>query len=247
MYTLFKNIYLKTIPLLSGFYLNKTYHIKFFNNLTKENSEVAQISYLLRHKVYCSELNFEQSNNYLSEKDNFDDFSIGSVISLKKDNIPIASMRLIIIKNNEIELPCLEAIKNNNINEYLKIKKELNSLKYGEISRLLILDEFRNNKTNKLKLNYLLLALYACVIALSKDLDCVIFMCENKMISLFKKIGVPFSYLSSSRLEHKGTRYPIKIDIKEVYKELKNNTTIINIIRIFTKNISKKLSKQLSK
>jgi len=170
---------------------------------------------------------------------------MGCVIFSKKTKQPIASMRLISLIGAEtnLQLPFIETIPN--INEREQIKNNLNHLKHGEISRLLILNDYRHDRKSKFQLNYLLLILYAAVIVLSKDLNCVVFVCEKKMISLFKKIGVPFSQLSPHGIEHHGTRYPLQIDIKEVNDALHTDTTTIKIIHLFTKILHKKATQQL--
>jgi N-acyl-L-homoserine lactone synthetase len=233
------------IPYLSGLYLNKNYQIKFFNNQTNENPHIAKHSYELRHKVYCSELGFEPLSHDMIENDEFDKYSVGCVIFSKKTKQPIASMRLISLigVDAHLKLPFTETISN--IHEVEQIKNNLNNLKHGEISRLLILNDYRHDRKSKFQLNYLLLILYASVIILSKNLDCVVFVCEKKMISLFKKIGVPFSQLSTNGIEHHGTRYPIKIDITEVNSALYTDTTTIKIIHLFTKILHKKATQQL--
>lgn len=250
----FQEIYQNIIPYVTLKYFKSNYVVEFFNTEVNKESITVKRSYALRHKVYCAELGFEEATKSQQEFDEYDARSIGCLIStkLKKSHINkikskkssvfpttledpgVAGVRLILPpKNNpDMDLPCLSAIKHNVPEEYLRIKQELAGLKCAEISRLLILNDFRNVKLfkfeNTLKSNYLLFTLFAACFVLSRNLDCAIFMCERKMMLFLKKAGVPFTQLMKKGINHRGMRYPIKLDIAECKKALltKNNPTI---------------------
>lgn len=243
MNTYFKNIYIKMIPHFTFLYFKNNYHIEFFDNKIHKNPHIAHKSYELRHKVYCDELNYESLNEKRTEKDSFDYHSSGCLIYLKKEKQPIASVRLISNVNNNGILPSLDLIRKHSRTNYINICNEISDLKYGEISRLLILNDFRNHKNNLVHSNFLLLVLYSSVMALAKDLDCIIFVCEKKMLSLFQKIGVPFHKLTVHSIEHRGARYPIKINLKEVYQKLnqKDNNPQLRTINHFILYLTKKM------
>jgi N-acyl-L-homoserine lactone synthetase len=233
------------IPHFSFLYFKNNYQIYFFDNKNHKNPIVAHKSYELRHKVYCDELNYESTNDLQKENDYFDSFSSGCLIYLKDNNQPIASVRLI---SNDIQnqiLPSLDLIRKKSKTNYIHISNDLNGLKYGEISRLLILNDFRNQKNSIVHSNFLLLLLFASVIALAKDLDCIIFVCEKKLLTLFQKIGIPFHRLTEESIEHRGARYPIRINLSDVNLKLSQKEinpqlrTIYHFINYLKKQFSK--------
>lgn len=240
----FNEIYQKMIPYITLRYFKSNYIVEFFNTSKQVGRITAKRSYTLRHKVYCDEFGFEEVSREQQEFDIYDQKSIGCVISTKVkkaktntlldrattyitpfDDPAIAGVRVVEAPEGG-ELPCLDAIKHHYPEEYIKIKEQLNGLSYAEISRLLILNDHRNKSLFKIQGaingNYLLFSVFAASFVLSKQYDCAIFMCERKMMFFFKKIGIPFTQLMKKGIEHRGTRYPIKLDIKEVQHALDN-------------------------
>jgi N-acyl amino acid synthase of PEP-CTERM/exosortase system len=255
----FHDIYYKIIPYITLKYFKSNYVVEFFNSKTNYGTITAKRSYALRHKVYCEELGYEEARKTQQEFDDYDKNSIGCLISTKakKGNInlddpAISGVRLVFPSQelNGKDLPCLESIKHNYPVEYENIKKQLDGLRYAEISRLLILNNFRNNSMLKwhgsIINNYLLLSVFAASFVLAKDLDCAIFMCEKKMMLFFKKAGIPFTQLMKKGVEHRGTRYPIKLDIAACRKALEEHTNqtlkTLNSLAIF---INKKAPREL--
>ena len=240
----FHEIYQKLIPYITLRYFKSNYVVEFFNTEKKIGNITAKRSFTLRHKVYCDEFGFEDTSKEQLEFDKYDKKSIGCLISSKVkrnkidttldrattyntpfDDPAIAGVRVLMRSENG-ELPCLEAISHAYPEDYIKIKEQLHGLNYGEISRLLILNDHRNKTLFKfqgaIKGNYLLFSVFAASFVLSKNFDCTIFMCEKKLMYFLKKIGVPFTQLMKKGIEHRGTRYPIKLDTKEVEKILEN-------------------------
>jgi hypothetical protein len=69
-------------------------------------------------------------------------------------------------------------------------------------------------------------------------------MCEKKMMIFLKKIGIPFTQLMKKGIEHRGTRYPIKLDIKEVGEALANaNNPAVKTIAFLANLLSDKMEK----
>lgn len=243
----FHEIYQKMIPYITLRYFKSNYVVEFFNTSKQVGRITAKRSFSLRHKVYCDEFGFEEVTKEQQEFDLYDKNSVGCVISTKVkkqktdtlldrattyitpfDDPAIAGVRVVHADAGS-DLPCLEAIKHHYPEEYIKIKEALKGLNYAEISRLLILNDHRNKTLFKIQGaingNYLLFSVFAASYVLSRNYDCAIFMCERKMMFFFKKIGIPFTQLMKKGIEHRGTRYPIKLDMKELEEVIANADT----------------------
>lgn len=238
MNTYFKKIYFKMIAQVSFFYFKNNYSIQFFNTKTQKNLQVADKSYKLRHKVYCEELKFESSSDIKKEYDQYDSNSVGCVIFLKKEKEPIATVRIIHGDSINI-LPALKSIKSHSEEKYEQVLDKIDKLRYGEVSRLLISNEYRNRKINNFNSNFILFLLLCSTLSLGKDLDCLIFLCERKLTKLLMKLKIPFHFLIDSGIEHRGERYLIKIDIKEVNLRIEESNNIqLKTISKFVKNLN---------
>ncbi len=219
------------------------YNFEFFNST---NKDIANKSYNLRYKVYCEELGFEKTDNQL-EKDHHDNYSKGFIISSKNEkHSAIASVR-VIPQNKNYELPCLVLAKEQIPNEYELIKNKLNNLTYIEISRLVILNNFRHKAIfGKDIQNYLLLVLFASTVMMSKENDLILFLCEKKLMLFLKRLGFNVQLLSEQPIEHKGLRYLVKINVKELNELIKKPTDkIIPICSIISLLKNKNRPKRL--
>jgi len=254
MDTKLKELNKTNIPQLMLQYFKHHYTVEFFNSQLKFNEDIAKKSYQLRHQVYCEELGFESSNYSRCETDLYDANSAGCLISTKISKEPIASVRLIQQIDKTIELPCLNSFRREHPEEYNAVQSNIETNNYAEISRLLILNDFRskssNNDHNPLTTNYLLLSLFASTMILSENLDSMLFMCETKMLALFKKIGFPFHLLSQKRIHHKGVRVLIKIIPKEallyMHTDNPHMKTIVGLIQYMQDEKPLKLFESLS-
>lgn len=184
-------------------------------------------AYKIRHKVYCAELNYEDSRETEMEEDAFDNHSSHMVIYSRAHKAYIGCARLIhgrhkgVTKDLPFEHHCESGID----------QKLLNSIKnsgyaYAEVSRLAIEKNYRNKGQKKQK-NFLfrkrklnsfaLITLYLGVQAIAKQqgVRYLFAIVEPRLLKNLHSHNVPAIQIGKG-VDHRGLRVPIMIDVEDI-------------------------------
>lgn len=215
-------------------------HNDYFEIFLADTQESKDINYSIRYQVYCEEMGFENKDDYPSKMEfdeNDDDGK--SVHFIAKNKITgqwVGAMRLIFKQDDllPIEQTCKleEKVRKNNV--------------YGavELSRLCLVKDIRrrfkdidpphgitddldkqqeNDKVllmpNHQKISQMVLwgLLYAAVdYGYSNKIMTSYFMTTAALAKVLKRRGLNLTKLGDS-LQHKGERYPFRMDTSDVY------------------------------
>lgn len=213
--------------------------------------ELAREAYKIRHKVYCSELNFEEINHQEIERDQYDDHSSQLVVFHKKAKSYVGCVRLVHGYHDGVhfELPFEHHCRGRLDEAFIQKIKE-SGARYAEVSRLAIDKGFRNKKPKEHNRNHhlskaisssVLLSLYLGLQALAKQqqLRYVFAIVEPRLLKNFHKHGIPAVQVGQA-IDHRGLRVPIVIDVLEF------ETCMPLAFRRLYKNIRKDVGKFLS-
>lgn len=213
--------------------------------------ELAHEAYKIRHKVYCSELNFEEINHQEIERDHFDDHSSQLIVYHKRAKSYVGCVRLVHGYHNgaHFELP-FEHHCRGKLDEAFIQKIKQSGAPYAEVSRLAIDKDFRNKKAKEHSHNHhsskaisssVLLSLYLGLQALAKQqqLRYIFAIVEPRLLNNFHKHGIPAVQVGQA-IDHRGLRVPIVIDV------LETEACMPLAVRRLYKNIRKDVRKFLS-
>jgi len=213
--------------------------------IANEESE-KQESYKTRHKVYCEEMNFEQTNATALEKDKFDDRAINCYIKHLPTGECAGTIRLVLPTNAGLSLPLEEKCKDA-FEDGTLLPSNLAPQSVCEISRLAIPREFRvrqmrskilpSEKLEKAKKKsttsfnlehfpYLSIALYLMATSVCQHLNVehAYVLMEPKLARRMKAFGIHFEPVGEA-IEFNGKRMPYRLSpsvlLEEIAKPLK--------------------------
>lgn len=241
--------------------INEAWHLltHSYRVVPAVSHELAHEAYKIRHKVYCSELNFEEINHQEIERDQYDDHSSQLVVFHKREKAYVGCARLVHGYHDGAHFPLpFEHHCHGRLDETIIQKIKESGEKYAEISRLAIDREFRHKGHSKkfglpqeskakslavrsAKSASILLSLYLGLQALSKEqgVRYVFAIVEPRLLKNFHKHGIPAVQVGQG-IDHRGLRVPIVIDIHEF------ETCMPLAFRRLYKNIRKDVGKFLS-
>ena len=207
-------------------FLNLMTH--FYKVMPAVNHSLETEAFKIRHKVYCSELQYEAQNADSMEKDEFDHHSTQMVVYSKADKSYIGCVRMVHGRHNGIthSLPfehhCAEKL-NKRIIDMVKQSGH----KYAEVSRLAIDREFRHigrkNVAKSLggqqKSSFVLLSLYLGLQAMARQQNVryLFAIVEPRLLKNLHRHSVPAIQIGEG-VDHRGLRVPILIDVEDIEK-----------------------------
>lgn len=195
----------------------------------------------LRHQVYCEELGFEQQRANHLEHDEHDKNSIHCLLFHKGSKTNVGCVRLILANCNEPETAFpFERACGKSLHWSFDSLTGTGRQKYGEISRLAILTNFRRsrnevnvadgrsdscyarNDDERRLFPSISLGLYLAVTAmsLSQGLDGVFAMMEPRLARQLRRFGILFEQVGEA-VEHRGMRVPYFISRDTIINNLK--------------------------
>lgn len=198
------------------------------------SAQLAREAHTIRHRVYCSELNFEQINHQEIEADDYDHHASQLLVYHKKAKAYVGCARLVhgFHEGVHFKLP-FEHHCHGRLDEEVINKIKESGERYAEISRLAIDKDFRHRgHSSKLGLPQefklkslavrsagsasILLSLYLGLQALSKEqkVRYVFAIVEPRLLKNFHKHGIPAVQVGQG-VDHRGLRVPIVIDVHE--------------------------------
>jgi N-acyl amino acid synthase of PEP-CTERM/exosortase system len=239
-------------------YLTYWNNIKEFINLMTHSyqvmpaisSDLEKEAYKVRHKVYCTELNYEESNPEGLESDDFDHHSTQMVVYSRADKAYIGCLRLVHgHKNGQYHtLPFEHHCKDELDHKIINMIKQ-SGHKYAEVSRLAIDREFRHigkkngNKTlgKKSKSSFVLLSLYLGLQALARQQNVryLFAIVEPRLLNNLHRHSIPAIKIGNG-INHRGIRIPILIDVEDIER------IIPSIMRPLYGTIHKDISRLLA-
>jgi N-acyl amino acid synthase of PEP-CTERM/exosortase system len=214
-------------------YLN---NLKEFYNLVTHsyqvvpavNAEIKAEAFKLRHKVYCSELNYEETNSQEQEQDEFDHHSTQMLVYSRAHKSYIGCVRLVHGRHEgEMkDLPFEHHCKGRINHKILNMVKE-SGQKYAEVSRLAVEKDFRHcgrSKTKRAmggqpKSSFALLSLYLGIHAMARQQNVryLFAIVEPRLLKNMHRHNIPAIQIGEG-VDHRGLRVPILIDVEDIEK-----------------------------
>lgn len=212
-----------------------------FEVIPADEEHLLEKVYRIRHQVYCEELGFEPHQVNQMEQDEADKHSIHCLLLHKPTGVYVGCVRLILSDQRApdavfpFEKTCAQSLR------WVFDKSTGTCRKrYGEISRLAIISEFRrprhgvlmaNGSIEKLDMGdvdarklfpSMALGLYLAITAMGLDqgLDGVFAMMEPRLARQLHGFGIHFEQVGDV-VEHRGVRAPYYISRHSLLDNLK--------------------------
>ncbi|MCW8091303.1 PEP-CTERM/exosortase system-associated acyltransferase [Alteromonas sp. ASW11-130] len=205
-----------------------------------------EMSYRIRHNVYCDELNFEEARESGMETDEFDDYSLHCLIKHTTTDEYAGTVRLVRPTQEGQELPiekyCISSINNDSLNP-----RNFNRLNICEISRLAVPKRFRRREMDKydgaavgvinqqtyseLELRcfpFIAVGLYfaAAATAIERDVQHAYVMMEPRLARSMSFVGIKFEQIGPV-INYHGRRAPYYINQPLLQNSLKPNFAVM--------------------
>lgn len=185
-------------------------------------------AFKVRHKVYCAELNYEETNAHGIEQDEYDHHSTQMVVYSRSHKSYIGCVRLVHghHEGQRRELPFEHHCKDRLDHRILSMVKE-SGHRYAEVSRLAIEKDFRHvgrQHTNRAlggqtKSSFALLSLYLGLQAMARQQNVryLFAIVEPRLLRNLHRHNVPAIQIGQG-VDHRGLRVPILIDVEDIEK-----------------------------
>ncbi len=204
-----------------------------------DSESLKQQVYALRHKVYCEELHFEETNSQQIEQDFFDNRSLHCFIRHLSSNAMAGTLR-VITSNNAQELLPIEAYCAHAMTHTSLTPRNFLPHHICEISRLAVPAAFRKRQTDQIEgsatgvinehtfstqelrfFPYIAISLYLSAIAICyKSRRYHVFvMMEPRLARSLGFVGIHFTSIGPT-VEYHGKRAAYYVDVRQVRKTL---------------------------
>ncbi|MEH6626054.1 MAG: PEP-CTERM/exosortase system-associated acyltransferase [Motiliproteus sp.] len=174
----------------------------------------------VRHQVYCTELNWEEENQYEQEIDSYDAQSLHCLLRDQQTGDCIGCVRIIYPlseyegKNLPFMLACGRKLKENHPNV---------AIPFAEVSRLAILKEYRKSASNVRELNCPLMvtSLYLGVLHLARrsDIEHLYILAAPALILQLKLLGARVEQIGDP-IDCNGLRAPYVIRVSLIIQDM---------------------------
>lgn len=212
---------------LKEFYNLVTHSYQVIPAVTKD---IQAEAFKLRHKVYCSELNYEATRDTQEEQDEYDHHSTQMVVYSRAHKAYVGCVRLVhgrhegAIKDLPFEHHCKGRINH----KILNMVKE-SGHKYAEVSRLAVEKDFRHCGRDKAKQamkgqpksSFALLSLYLGIQAISRQQNVryLFAIVEPRLLKNMHRHNIPAIQIGEG-VDHRGLRVPILIDVEDIERTI---------------------------
>lgn len=195
----------------------------------------------LRHQVYCEELGFEPQRASQLEHDEYDKNSIHCLLFHRASQTYVGCIRLILANGNDPEAPFpFERACGKSLRWSFDSSAVTGRKRYGEISRLAIIANFRGRRTEASVADggsedfhaenedrrhlfpFISLGLYLAMTAmvLNQGLDGVFAMMEPRLARQLRRFGILFEQVGEP-VEHRGMRVPFCMSSNSIWNDLR--------------------------
>lgn len=189
-------------------------------------SELQEEAHRVRHRVYCSELNYEESNSAGIEKDDFDHHATQMVVYSRSHKAFVGCLRLVHgrYEGTSHRLP-FEHHCGDKIDRRILSMVKSSGYNYAEVSRLAIDADHRQRGKNhdrrvlggRRKSSFALLSLYLGLQAMARQQNVryLLAVVEPRLLNSLRRYGIPAIQIGQG-VDHRGLRVPILMDVEEI-------------------------------
>ena len=216
-----------------------THFKQFFNTTIANDQATKELSFRIRHDVYCTELAFEPEKSDGLEKDEFDEHSIHCLVQHKGSKNFAGTVRMVMSNSSEQLLP-IEQFCSHAIEDEVLHPKNYRREEICEISRLAVPAQFRKRKTDQYEgagtgvidehsfsqnemrcFPFIAISLYfmAATVTQQKGINHIFVMMEPRLARSLRFVGIPFTQIGKVT-EYHGKRAPYHIDPKVLFQTL---------------------------
>ncbi len=218
---------------------------QYFYTKAANTDELKEEAYRLRYKVYLEELSYYGLNTIdHQEKDEFDKFSLHSLLFHKESNQLIGCTRLVPFINDGVNHLPFEKYCKNSIELQEALIARSGSNKVGELSRLIIAPEFRcrqpewdSNKKifvqrtierRRVDRNFLpvCITIASINLLLHENINYAFALMEPRLVLLLKRFGLVMEEIGSA-VNVYGERLPYLIDAKASFENFVPNYKVL--------------------
>lgn len=215
-------------------------HFKQYFNTTIANDQLTkELSYKIRHDVYCTELKFEPEKENRMETDDFDRYSIHCLVQHRGSQHFAGTVRMVMSNSDEQLLP-IEKFCSHVLNDEHLHPKNFQRNEICEISRLAVPEQFRKRKSDQFDgasvgvinetnfsqnemrcFPFIAISLYfmAATVTQQKGINHIFVMMEPRLARSLRFVGIPFTKIGKVT-EYHGKRAPYHIDPKVLFETL---------------------------
>ena len=215
-------------------------HFKqYFNTIIASDQRTQDISFRIRHDVYCKELKFEPEKPDKIETDEFDRHSIHCLVQHRNSQNYSGTVRMVMTSSDKQLLPIEKFCEHALADEYLH-PKNFKREEICEISRLAVPEQFRKRKSDQFDgagtgvinentfsqnemrcFPFIAISLYfmAATVTQQKGINHIFVMMEPRLARSLRFVGIPFTQIGKVT-EYHGKRAPYHIDPKVLFNTL---------------------------
>jgi len=196
-------------------------------------------AFLVRHQVFCEDLNFEATTFDRRERDQYDEQSLHLLIRDVRTSEFVGCTRLIRVRPQDMEplLP-VERVCAGTIDRSIVDPAALPRHSIAEISRLSIIAKYRQRKGERNtaapissndygtlvqpRFPYILVGLYMGTVELARaqNIETLFLLSEPRLVKHLRNLGLAIHTIGGP-VEHHGTRIPSMLDTRTVGEQLK--------------------------
>lgn len=216
---------------------------EFFSLVLADTPALMDEAFRLRYQVYCKEMGFEKPEDCPGglEQDEFDRRSVNVLLKHKESGRFVGCVRLIVVDPADISRPFpFEIVAIEQIASRSAVFQNTPREKFGEISRLSVISEFRrrrsdgelglysvqeliSNSSGDIRRNNIPPALglvfSAACLGLDLGLEAVFVMMELRLARMLRGLGLEFRQVAEP-IEYHGPRAPFEITRESLLGEM---------------------------
>ncbi|MBS0359288.1 MAG: GNAT family N-acetyltransferase [Proteobacteria bacterium] len=217
-------------------FLFGTSFFKRYKLIIANNDFLLQQVFKMRHKVFSEQLGWESKNSEALERDIYDSTAKHVLLWCKKRKEYVASARLVIKpeKNNN-PLPSEFLYSQQYSSSAAATMFPQNTFPIGEISRVLVLQESKENLPKKMRV-YPVLGLYMGILALAKKVavENIYMLCELPIIEQIQSLTGVRLTLMGDPLNHRGERRIVSFSLRKAVLSLSREKKLLFNVMNFT-------------
>lgn len=207
---------------------------QYFRVVPAWTEELKEVSYHIRHQVYCRDCGFEEPRPDQRETDEYDDHSLHLLTQSLDTGEYVGCLRVIL---NRPESPSDRLPMEKTCGTALDIEQfhldQLPRNRLAEASRLAVAPRFRRRKgeaqvpvaindhdfgdVEQPRFPFIPLGLYCGAVEMARmaKVDSLLFLTEERLAAHIRKLGFPLTRIGAP-VEHRGIRIPMLLDCRNV-------------------------------
>ena len=241
-----------TIQLLN--HSTKSDFTDVFNICIANTSQLKEEVFRLRYQIYCEELKYEPLAKFPEkmERDAYDSHSVHCLLKHNPSNCYVGCFRLVLPENPHKKFP-LESFFPDNLMDFAYTSR----LQFAEVSRLMVVSEFRNwslqneelvNQFNneRLQISFPLvtLGLYLSFICLlvEYDINFGLALMEPKLARHSRHVGITSHPIGEHFINFNGVRRPFLFRTTEILDNFNEKPKIKYLFNLIQATIRENMS-----